>query len=363
MASVAGGTSAASVDDELSEALRELYYDPRTGLQGKQRFWQRVQRALPPPLLRRVTKKQVDAWVGKQALSQVTGGSTFRGFYKILAPPRSFQIDVMHLPHATSNGGVGMHLLAVDIMSRFMVVVPIKRRKADMLVEAVDQLVTRVGRVARLEADAEFDTKAMRAYCDKHNIPLLTSSAKDDHVDAGNRLGVVDAATRTLKRTIRNYQVASDTLRYIDALPDIVEGYNDTPHSALRLGPRQPAKTPTEAWENERFQAALYDQYADHNVKLKRDVDIEVGTRVRRRVDRGTFDKENVRWSDEVYEVVGVTGNKYRLAGERRAFKYFELKRVVGEVQGTAAGARRLAAAAARAKKSRVVARALNELK
>ncbi len=358
------------MDANAEARLREIYYDPARGLSGKEALWRRVQRIHPG----QYKKAQVLAWVGKQALSQVNAPKTFKGFFRIIAPPKTFQIDVVHLSgsSAGANKDIKMMLIAVDVLSRYMAVVPIKRRSADMLVAALDALLDRVGSVVGLQSDDEFDTKAVRAWADRHNVLLATGKAKDDHQDDGDRLGIVDAAVRTLKRRITNYQVAHDRLRVgAEALQSLVSGYNTTEHTALRVrdmgAKRATMRTPEEVWEDESAQAYLYSVGADHNDELSAKVDLAVGDRVRRRVDRGKFDKEKPTFSADVFTIVRIDGRRYTIqddGGKRapRAYKYFELRKAGDDVQGTAAGAGRLAAAAARASKRRVVSRTLKEL-
>jgi hypothetical protein len=351
------------MDADKEKLLRDIYYDAARGLGGKQALWRRVQREHPGEF----RKAAVMAWVDKQALAQVNtkARSRFRGFFRIVAPPRTFQVDVLHLSRASvgANKDMPMMLIAVDVLSRYMVVVPIKRRAAGMLVTALDALLDKVGRIVGIEGDDEFSAAAVRTWAERHNVLVSTDVARDDHHSAGDRLGVVDAAVRTLKRRIRNFQVANDQLRVgAPALQELVRGYNSADHSALR------GKTPEEVWGDEVEQAKLHSRATDHNLALREEVALEVGERVRVRVDRGAFDKEKPTFSSSVYVVDEVDGNKYRVRGEddgkmaRRRYKYFELLPVRGDVQGTAAGAGRLAAAAARASKRRVVARALKEL-
>lgn len=166
--------------------------------------------------------------------------------------------------------------------------------------------------------------------------------------------------------------MANDTLRVgAAALQQLVDGYNSTDHSSLRVrdmgAKRATIRTPDEVWDDESAQAYLYSVGLDHNETLDAKVDLDVGDRVRRRVDRGRFDKEKPTFSADVFTIVRVSGRRYVIedgGGKRapRAYKYFELRKVGNDVQGTAAGAGRLAAAAVRASKRRVVARALREL-
>ena len=190
----------------------------------------------------------------------------------------------------------------------------------------------------------------MKDHCDKEGIALFPSSAKDDHNQRsdGDRLGIVDRAVKTLRKLITNYQIAHKTTKFIDKLPALVSNYNNTPHSSLQQ------KTPQQVREDPDFQRRLYDRAMTYNIKLDEVVGLEAGDRVRVQLLKGTFDKESARFSDEIYTVVAKEGTRYRLkdaAGNTvsKLYKYFQLKKVTGEVKGTAAGISNLVAAKERA--------------
>ena len=60
------------------------------------------------------------------------------------------------------------------------------------------------------------------------------------------KASVVERFNRTLKQRLYRYFTAANTLKFIDILPDLVEGYNATPHRSIGKAPKQVT------WKNEK---------------------------------------------------------------------------------------------------------------
>ena len=201
-----------------------------------------------------------------------------------------------------------------------------KKRTQESLLEGIEKLNNEVG-VKGLEGDNEFKASKIQKFCDEHSIMLSTDVAADDHIDKGNKLGIVDSACRTIKRSIRNYMATHETTKFINILPALVDNYNDTPHTSLKN------KTPDDLWGDEKLQLKYFNKLTDYNEDLSNDIDLDVGDDVRKRVDRGRFDKETANFSSEIYVIYEKVGNKYVIVSEDgviqpRKYKYFELKAV-----------------------------------
>ena len=310
------------MEDKVGQLLRKLYYDPIFGLLSLSKFKLKVKQKYP-----QITHREIEDFVKKQELQQINSKSTFQGFFKIVAPPKHFQIDVFFMSsHKQANKGISMFLICIDILSRKMWIFPLKNKTQESLLEGIEKLNKEVGLMG-LEGDAEFNSSKIKKYCDEHSIMLSTDVAANDHLDRGNKLGIVDSACRTIKTSIRNYMATHDTTKFINILPALVDNYNDTPHSSLKN------KTPDYLWDDRKLQLKYYDKLSRHNKDLTDDIDLDVGDDVRKRVDKGRFDKETAKFSSEIYIIYAKVGNKYVIVSEDgviqpRKYKYFELKAV-----------------------------------
>ena len=65
----------------------------------------------------------------------------------------------------------------------------------------------------------------------ENNIELWVS--KNEDVKAS----IVERFNRTLKTRMWKFFTARNTLRYIDALPQLVNAYNNTIHSSIKMKP------------------------------------------------------------------------------------------------------------------------------
>lgn len=246
---------------------------------------------------------------------------SFRGSFRIAAPPRSFQVDIAHMEYpASRNRGFDKLLVTVDIPSRYAIVMPTKGPKeipypqmSDWMQKVLDVAPPRTKSVPKIVnsigADDAFNTKAMVAWCTSNDIALYTDVAKEDHLSKGDKLGIIDRFTRTLKDLINKHVTASQSVKWIDALDSIVDLYNQTPHSALGN------RTPAEVWNDPEQANKIYQEASDHNRSLQAAMP-PTGTTVRTRTPKATFAKEGARFSAEVSTVKGVAGNKVILESQ-----------------------------------------------
>ena len=308
----------------MSDILKKLYYDPKTGLQSKTKFKSWVRKLHP-----KITAKVIDEFLAKQELSQINKKETFKGFFKITAPPDSYQMDIFFMnAYKKQNRNISAFFIFIDIPSRKMHIYPLKDRKTESLLEVLKTFVKDIGRdIFMLQGDDEFSNAKIVEFCDSKNIIITTDVSAEEHVTKVNKLGIVDRATRTIKTYIRNYMLSKETTKFIDNLQDLVDNYNDTSHSSLNN------KTPNEVYENPDYQEKMRRRDQEHNKDLSDKVDLDIGDYVRKRVDKKKFDKENARFSKEIFVIEDKEGTRYRLVDgdgkkSKRLFKYFELIKV-----------------------------------
>ncbi len=315
----------------MSKILKQLYYDPKTGLQSKTKF-----KAIVKKLHPEISAKEVDDFLAKQELTQINKKGTFKGFYKITAPPDSYQMDIFFMnAYKKQNKNISAFFIFIDIPSRKMHIYPLKDRKTESILDVLNKFVKDVGReIFMLEGDDEFSNAKIIDFCESKNIIITTDVSAEEHVSKGNKLGIVDRATRTFKTYIRNFMLSKDSTKFIDHLQDLVNNYNNTPHSSLNN------MTPNEVYDNPSYQEKMQRRDQEHNKDLSEKIDLDIGDYVRKRVDKKRFDKENAKFSKEIYVIEEKEGTRYRLVdgnGKRtkRLYKYFELVKVnPKEVEG-----------------------------
>jgi len=305
------------------ELLNKLYKDPAFGLLGKSKFKLKVRKIHPD-----ISNKEIDEFVESQELQQVNKAKPFKGYYKIVSNLYTYQTDIFYLKqYKYTNNNKYIFMIFTDILSKKMFVYPLKSNKKQDILYCLKDFIEH-HKVNGIEGDNEFDLKDIKDYLDSQNKTYSFDIAKVDHFSKGNKLGIVDASVRTIKRLIRNYMLSQDTTKYIKELQNLVNNYNDTPHSSL---PKN--KTPNEIFDDEDALKSLKSKLEQHNEKLNHKIDLDTGDLVRIATEKNIFEKEKIAFSKELYIVSDVDGYKYKvmdLQGNelKRKYKYFELLKV-----------------------------------
>ncbi len=95
------------------------------------------------------------------------------------------------------------------------------------IITTYNKFLQKVDYVKGVEGDGEFDNTTFKKLNEEKGIQVNTSVAKDNHFTSGNKLGIIDRLTRTLKENIRKYRASKDTK------PNVVQyqGARETKHS------------------------------------------------------------------------------------------------------------------------------------
>lgn len=316
-----------SFDDGLKQ-LKMLYEDPKFGLLSKTKFIDKAKAELP-----KLSRKVIKDFVENQQLQQTTTKSQFKGYFRIVAPPRSFQMDIFFMNSYKKSNKFFAFLILVDVLSRKMFIEPLKDKTMTSKLVAIKKVVNEIGNIRSIYTDDEFNKKNIKDYLESKNIRFSSVVSNEEHLSKGNKLGIVDVATRTIKRYIKRYMLSKDTTKFDDVLDDLVENYNTTKHTSLRN------KTPEEVYDNTTEQDKILKDATEHNAELEKRVDLEIGDYVRKSVSKGKFEKEKQSFSNEVYVVFDKVGYKYKLIDENGrdvdgVYKYTELLKVDGEKLG-----------------------------
>lgn len=266
-----------------------------------------------------ITTKEIKAWHAARESTQINKAPpTPQQTLSITAPPYSFQIDIFFLPaFARKNNGITQALLLVDILSRRAWAYPLANGQMPTVLEAYEQFLKELYTSEELEADvnsvqgdAFFNNKQFIEFNRELDITVWADSAKDDHITSrGDKLGIIDRATRTLKKMIRLNMDETGMQNWTDWLQDvIITAYNDTPHSSLPNN-----ATPDEVWADYDFMKSMYESARKKNANIFKDIAIELDSRVRVMQGSDVFDKEKQRYSTEIYTVYEQDGYRYKL--------------------------------------------------
>ena len=274
--------------------------------------------------------KDIEAYYNARELNQVYSTTPFKRKKQLVitAPPYSYQIDVIHMPaYKKYNDGIDKFLLIVDILSRKAFMYTLKSNRMSDVLDAYEKFIMDTDfTVNSISGDNFFKNDQFIAFNDELMIKVYTDVAKDDHITKqGDKLAIVDRAARTIKQMINKYIDENNTLKWTQFLPEILEEYNDAPHSGLR------GMSPNDVYDDIQYMKGLHEAQIKKNAKIMKSYDIEEGDLVRTVEGKGIFEKEKPKFSKSVHEVVGREGNRFVLHAERRKYRPTELKKI-GEV-------------------------------
>lgn len=194
----------------------------------------------------KATTKQIKEFLGSQSINQ-----TFNEPKKVDGHTVSFQyldriqIDIIDMSkfYAT-NSHFNYLFIIIDIFSRYIWIYALKNKNTES-VEAVLKKFLDKNKPNIIVSDNEsaFMSGKIQKLLESYQIKHITADPGDHKV-----LGVVDRACRTIKVMIYKYLKQNNTTKYLKHLPDIIDSYNNSPHSSLFN------LSPAEATQKENYQ-------------------------------------------------------------------------------------------------------------
>ena len=191
------------------------------------------------------------------------------------------------------NQGYNFLLLVIDIFSKYGWVVPLKNKEGKTVAEALKTIFEeRKPEKMWVDKGKEFYNK------DVKDLIELYSTENEE------KSSVVERWIRTMKEKMWKYFTDNNTYTYMDILPDLVEDYNNTKHSSIKMTPIEASKKKNEltVWRN------LYpDRLKIHNINPK----FSVGDKVRITKKKKTFEKGyTTRWTEEIFMITKILNTK-----------------------------------------------------
>ena len=278
---------------KLHQYLERIYYDARSGggysTPGK--LLQEVQRR---GYYKKVGRRRIEHFLNRLAPYSVFRPS--RGHFPtppvvVNGPLHQFDIDLVDVSRQQSaNDGVRYLVTAIDVFSKYAIVVPVVSKNGSVVANAVSKIIDiRLPRAICSDLGSEFRSGHFQKLLRDRNI---------HHFYAGGsgKCTIVERFHRTLKTRIARFEHHQNTERYIDALQDIVEGYNKSYHRTIK-------GRPIDVTEAEK-DVVFFNSYAKKQPAKLVPFRFEIGDNVRISAERHPFLREHFqRWSEELYTV------------------------------------------------------------
>ena len=183
------------------------------------------------------------------------------------------------------NKGIRFLLCAFDIFSKYAWVVPLKHKKGISIVRAFQSILKQSNRKPNkiwVDKGSEFYNAYFKKWLRDNDIVMYSTYNEGKSV-------VVERFIRTLKSKIYKYMTSISKNVYIDKLDDIVDEYNNTYHTTIKM---KPADVKNNTYIN-----------ANKEINNK-DPKFKVGDHVRISKYKNIFAKGYMpNWSEEVFVI------------------------------------------------------------
>ena len=186
------------------------------------------------------------------------------------------------------NKGIRFLLCVIDIFSKYPWVVPLKDKKGISIVKAFQIILKQSNRKPNkiwVDKGSEFYNAYFKKWLRDNDIVMYSTNNEGKSV-------VAEKFIRTLKSKIYKYMTSISKNVYIDKLDDIVDEYNNTYHTTIKM-------KPTDVKDN---------TYINTDKKINnKDPKFKVGDRVRISNYKNIFAKGYMpNWSEEVFVITKI---------------------------------------------------------
>jgi hypothetical protein len=222
----------------MDRYLRELYINPKHpgAYGGVEKLYQAVRKDGKYDIGRYRIRK----WLQNQDLYSLQRGVRHnfkRNRVMVRGLFYQFDIDLMDMQNLSkTNDGVRFILIAIDVFSRYLWVVPLPDKTAKSVVKALTKVFSggNIPEKTRTDKGSEFLNRWVKDMFIKFNIK---------HFVSHNRVkaNYAERVIRTLRVMLQRYMNQKRMHRYIDVLDDIVYNYNHRAHRSLpnKLSPSE----------------------------------------------------------------------------------------------------------------------------
>ena len=270
--------------------LNKVYYSPKSpggfsGVAG----------------LKRVTgykTSKIKDWLEKQD-AYTLHKPAYRKFERrkvvVTGPNHQWAADLVDVSALRKNNEDNTFLLTViDVFTKKAACRVLLRKSGPCVAKAFENILVNTDTPPRkLQTDkgSEFYNKNVKPLLKRYNIDIF--STENDDIKSC----IVERFNRTLRSRMWKYFTANNTTRYIEILPDLIDSYNNTYNSSIKMTPN--------SVNDENKHNVWNTLYGDYKRPLK--AKLTVGDSVRISKNSRLFTKGyTTNWSEELFTVSSV---------------------------------------------------------
>ena len=276
-----------------------------------------------------IKRKDVNTFLKNQAEVQVVTQTKERknqGHMIALLPNEIWEMDIYVMDrYEKQNDGYSYILAVVDVFTRKAFAEPMKKKDINTVCKTFLKIIVDAAATPRSiisDSDSSFTGDEFLDLCEKHKIALQTVVVNDHKA-----LGIIDNFARRVKTTLTKLFLFTKSTNWIEYLPTLMKLYNATAHSSLD------DLTPNQASEDGNFSNILEINLSKAQANEKF-IDLKDGNKVRVDIQTKFTKGTDQKYSDEVYTVKNVNGNKITL-DNGKTFKRSSVIKVPDDAEST----------------------------
>jgi hypothetical protein len=289
------------MNSNIDTKIRKLYNDPEIGLIGVNAFHDKLAEYgidIDLDELKRILSKEDSYTINKPAKTKFPTRKLI--VYYVY---EQLQADLVFMDGtgkssqgapAKENDDTKYLLTVIDVLSKFAWVAPLKDKTGKSIAEAFEPIISQTKpKLLQVDKGTEFYNKTFQDMLEKHGVKMFSTNSD-------KKAQVVERFNRTLKLRMGKLFDAQNSFRYVDKLEDLVNNYNNTVHSTIKM-------KPVDAIKPENYDKLMTNYYASGTSSTgpnKTKIKFEVGDIVKIPIYLSTFTKEMTgKWTRELFKV------------------------------------------------------------
>ena len=153
---------------------------------------------------------------------------------EISKPKLQYIADLVDIQkYSSQNDGFKYLLTCIDGFSKVADVIPLKNKSGPIVANALAAIFKKRGHPKFFQTDQGTE------FFNKHVAQMLKSfgDIKHFHTNSELKAVIVERFNQTIMRRLARYMTHNNSKRFIDDLNQIVENYNNTWHSSIKMSP------------------------------------------------------------------------------------------------------------------------------
>jgi len=261
--------------------LRQVYYSAEDGFGSIQDTYKQANK-----ILNTITLKDTKEWLERQKSRQT---KAYKGFnsYVSSEPLQEIQLDLLTM--SESSDGFKYIFVAIDIFTKICSAIPVKDKKPEESVRAMNKVLEDIGvpKVIYHDFEGSWQSKQFIRLINSHNIKQIITTTPAPFVERMNQ-----TLRQMIELRLKGLELDDD--KWIDILPSVVKKYNNTKHSTTGMTPIE-AKKPSN-------QIQVYLNIKSKAIYKRTYPDLKINDNVRYIIKRHTFTKgHHSTWSRDVH--------------------------------------------------------------